>query len=310
MSVFYPHALEKTLKAEKSKTKFVHYTGAENGLKILRDAKLWMRKTSCMNDFMEVEHGLTCLRAAWAGGVGRRLQAYLDGRFTGLGNELASEFDKLALRLKYDTYIACFSEHGDPSGTINEDQLGRLSMWRAYGGSNSVAIVIDTKPFVTPVHNTGIYSSPVAYLDDQEFAAKLSTVIDNMENDPTYLASFDRKLLRDVLVNVFRFGVLCTKHLGFAEEREWRLFHTPGIDPEGILSREIETVHGVPQFVCKIPLADVVVEITPSAILDRVIIGPTQYPNSIAEAFRAVLQAREVPDHVSKVVISDIPLRT
>jgi len=41
--------------------RFVHYTSAENGLKIINTKTIWMRNTNCMTDYSEVQHGdLTC----------------------------------------------------------------------------------------------------------------------------------------------------------------------------------------------------------------------------------------------------------
>ena len=37
--------------------RFVHYTSADNALKIIRTKRLWMRNTTCMADYREVEHG-------------------------------------------------------------------------------------------------------------------------------------------------------------------------------------------------------------------------------------------------------------
>ena len=37
--------------------RFVHYTSADNALKIIRIKRLWMRNTTCMADYREVELG-------------------------------------------------------------------------------------------------------------------------------------------------------------------------------------------------------------------------------------------------------------
>jgi len=37
--------------------RFVHYTSAESALKIITSKRLWMRNTTCMADYREVQHG-------------------------------------------------------------------------------------------------------------------------------------------------------------------------------------------------------------------------------------------------------------
>jgi hypothetical protein len=42
------------------------------------------------------------------------------------------------------TYLACLSEHQD------EDEHGRLPMWRAYGATTGIALVINAAPVIGP----------------------------------------------------------------------------------------------------------------------------------------------------------------
>ncbi len=58
LQIFYPHASKRRNAVMRQGTRFVHYTSAKSAMKILKTREVWMRKTSCMNDFMEVEHGL------------------------------------------------------------------------------------------------------------------------------------------------------------------------------------------------------------------------------------------------------------
>jgi len=41
--------------------RFVHYTTADNALKIIGSKRLWMRNTTCMSDYREVQHGFDML---------------------------------------------------------------------------------------------------------------------------------------------------------------------------------------------------------------------------------------------------------
>jgi hypothetical protein len=112
---------------------------------------------------------------------------------------------------------------------------------------------------------------------------------------------------------MFRFAVLCTKHPGFHEELEWRVIHSPTYEPSERVTKTIETIRGVPQHVIKIPLKNYPDEGFVGGelheLLDRIIIGPTQHPHAIADAFCDLLHQAKIPDPEKKICISDIPLR-
>ena len=77
--------------------------------------------------------------------------------------------------------------------------------------------------------------------------------------------------------------------------------------------KEVTTINGIPQTVYKIPLLNIPEEGFLNAeipeLIDRIIIGPTQYPTAIAEAIEAQLVEAGVSDAGDRIVISDIPLR-
>ena len=82
--IFHPNAMRKMSTMREENTRFVHYTSASAAMKIIKTKTFWMRKTSCMNDFMEVKQGLHCLDEAYHGEAGKILQATLNGMFEGL----------------------------------------------------------------------------------------------------------------------------------------------------------------------------------------------------------------------------------
>src|SRR5947209_3036157 len=90
--IFFPFHREKREQVQKSGRRFVHYTSAEVAFSILRNRQVWMRKSSLMNDFREIDHGQTCLSAAWKGGEGEFPRA-LDRHFPGLAAEVATKLD-------------------------------------------------------------------------------------------------------------------------------------------------------------------------------------------------------------------------
>jgi hypothetical protein len=214
----------------------------------------------------------------------------------------------MAAAFRSDTYITCFSEHDN-----SEDLIGRLSMWRAYGQSTGVAIVINGGPFLRPTHALKAYSSPVAYLTPLEFEQQFDLLLDGIEGETDFLHATGEEMILTNIFSAFRSAILCTKHPGFHEEREWRVIYSPTFARSDRIATETVTIGGVPQPISKIPLRDVPDEglrgLEIPSLVDRVIIGPTEYPNVIREAFLGALTNAGVPDAAQRIVVSDIPLR-
>jgi hypothetical protein len=104
------------------------------------------------------------------------------------------------------------------------------------------------------------------------------------------------------------------KHEGFREEKEWRVIYIPEMNPAAPMLKVTKIVNGVPQIVYKLPLknnpSEGVVGIEIPQLVDRVIIGPSAYPEPIREAFVVALQEAGMTDAKNRVVCSGIPLRT
>ena len=203
-------------------TRFVHYTHADAAMNILRTKQVWMRKTSCMDDFMEVQHGLECLLAAYGSSQGDRFKSALDGIFPNISGEIEQLFNGWIPHFQIDTYITCVSEHADA-----EDTFGRLSMWRTYKDAPGVALVLNNKAFLSPSNALKAYTSPVSYLTNDAFCSELGKIADSIESDSAFLSKQDRQAIVGYVFNAFKFAVLCSKHPGFHEEREWRVVYSP-----------------------------------------------------------------------------------
>jgi hypothetical protein len=107
--------------------------------------------------------------------------------------------------------------------------------------------------------------------------------------------------------------VTSLKHEGFKEELEWRAVYNPQVWNSALMRADIETVGGIPQHVYKIPLdAEAYPQIADldfRLCLDRVIVGPSQYPWVIAQAFGDQIEKMGVPEGRGRVRVSGIPLR-
>ena len=257
---------------------------------------------------MEIQHGLNCLLTAYKGKEGQRLKAVLERMFQGISTEIEELFDGWMPHFQADTYITCVSEHAD-----TEDTFGRLSMWRSYRDTTGVALVMNSRPFLSPSNALKAYTSPVAYLTNDELERELGHIAGGLSDNLDFLQAQDRQTIINHVFDVFKFAVLCTKHPGFQEEREWRVVYSPRLEKSNRLVKDIQVIGGTPQPIYKIPLQNVPEEGFVGAeipeLLDRIIIGPTQYPMAAFEAFEHLLSEAGVDQPASRIFISDIPLR-
>jgi hypothetical protein len=59
-NIFMPHTTRQRRKLyenDKNHARFVHYTSAEAALSIIKSKRVWMRNTTCMSDYRELQHG-------------------------------------------------------------------------------------------------------------------------------------------------------------------------------------------------------------------------------------------------------------
>ena len=318
MQIFMPRALQELQRLRSENIRFVHYTSADNALKILCSKRMLMRNSLLMNDFSEIQHGLECLRAAYHGVDGERLKNLMKMVQADLPEIFESNFDEQFRDIENETYLISISEHG---GEI-EDQFGRLSMWRAYAPKNGVAFIFNNAPFSAESEALNAFSSPVLYANPAEFCLEFCEVVDAIEANLDYIKSYGGELLHLMLMFAFRCAVQSTKHPSFSEEREWRVIYSPKLlEKEGKmdaqqkerLPAEIMSLGGVPQRVHAIPFVDYPDEgfkgATVPDLIEKILIGPSQDAWPIAEAFVAELDRLGVADAKSKVIVTGIPLR-
>lgn len=307
-AIFHPVALEKYQQMVSKGGRFVHYCSAEAAFHIIKSKRMRLRNALVMNDFMEIEHGSACLAYAWHSETGKRLIGLIDGLFPEVSKEIAKLIDDWVPSFRSDTFITCLSEHDD-----DEDGLGRLSMWRAYGGASGVALVLNAGVFLAQSDALPAFTSPVAYLSEAGFERELGRVADNVAANLEFLKEEGRQELVDSLFHALRLAMLSTKHPGFKEEREWRIVYAPHLKRSERIKESIELIRGSPQIVHSIPFQDYPEEGFAGAelpkLVNRVIIGPTEFPAELRKATIALLTEAGVPDAGSKVVCSTIPLR-
>jgi hypothetical protein len=307
-SIFMPHATARRVQAIAEQRRFVHYTSADAAIKIIRSKMVWMRNATCMTDYSEVQHGFHTLNRQ---PNLRPLIEAIDQAVAGVGTEAVQIFNHWWADTQFQTYLMSLSEH-----YLTEDRHGRLSMWRAFGqsGPARVALVLRLPLHPTSALSLSILFSPVAYFADETLNNELAATADNVRQNAAFLQTANRVHLVATVFHMLLLAVLCLKHEGFREEREWRAVYSPNRMASEHITPSIETVAGIPQTVYRIPLTgpppDDLAELTIAALLDRAIIGPTQYPMAIWEALHRALVEAGVPNPETRIVVSGIPIRT
>lgn len=303
--IFNPGLIEQSVAVAAEGKRFVYYTSADTAMKVLCNQELWFRNAIVMNDFSEISYGLELIRSVFSGPEGKRFRDAVEDIFNGTiekADELLSGWES---DWRLETYIACVSLH-DPK----EDTRGRLSMWRAYGDT---ALVVNNTPMTAVTDLLAVFSVPVLYLSEDELTEYLSGITNSILINRSYL----KGLGQDILVSyihqmLFRFAI-ATKHPGFSEEKEWRLYYRPSERNSPGMRKETVVLNGVPQSVYKLRLADEPENGLHGAdipsLLDRIIVGPNEFPYVSYRAFVDVLDELGVEDATRKVVVSDIPLR-
>ena len=310
-AMLHPEAFRRVELAKKNKNRFVHYTSAYVATQILKQKEIWMRNATVMNDWREIDYGLDCIFGVMADGIpeGDAFKKAIESVYPDAWGEVSTLFDKWLPHFRYNTYMTCVSEHKDGP----EDVLGRLSMWRAYGGDAGVAIVLRPEPFFAQA-TAGIMSSPVSYFTPDQIRAQTAYIASVLGGDAEAVRNtFSKDMFVRHVWHMLRFAVLCTKHPGFEEELEWRIIYSPAVEVSPYVEEVIEVVGGVTQKVEKLKLeADdgtKLMDLEMNQIIDSVIIGPTQYPHAMHEAFGDLLGRCGLDDPYQKVRVSNIPLR-
>lgn len=314
MSIAMPYAVQQMQAVyqrtpDQTHARFVHYTSAEAAFKIISTKRFWMRNTNCMADYREVQHGFDIYNRYFQNPEKRKaFDEAFDACSLGVATEAIKTFDNWSNDLRLNTYISSVSEHRE-----SEDLHGRLSMWRAFGTGPRVAIVFRF-PYVSAAgHALAINFSPVAYLAEPAVHAVIDQAVANVRANSDYLRTLDRDLLVRLAFQMLVSGIVCLKHEGFHEEREWRAIYTPKRWSSELMEIATEVIAGVPQVIHKIPLdgsvSPLIGDLEFAQVFDRLIVGPTQYPYPICVALAEAIKGAGVADAHNRVRFSEIPIR-
>jgi len=306
LQLFFDYANRREARVKKRGLQFSHYTTAAIGAQILLNRDVWMRNASSMNDYSEVSFGRACLDAALRQ-HGDRLRNALEAAKPGVFDRVIERLKQQEFNHHQHTYLTCLTEHRP------NDELGVLSMWRAYGGPKAGIALIFRSDFLEMDTNVlGAWSSPIIY-GEPAFISEFERLVASLETNVPTLAAIEEAILENIAFNAMHFAVLSTKHIGFREEREWRVIHSPREFASAWVMPSFETIRGKPEVVYHLPLQDQagmnLPELNLTSLLDRVIIGPCQNPLQVAGTLADILRSIGVPDADARIRLSLIPLR-
>lgn len=260
-----------------------------------------------MNDFSEIAHGRLCVDYMLGTEVGTRFRAAIDTAHADLWSEIETRYRRNLDRLTRHIYITSLCEHE----VMNTD--GVLSMWRAYGSRvGGAAIVFDPKIIANPVPTAAVHSSQVMYVDQAHFNNRFRHVVEAMERDPGLVSGMSRDEVFEIVHRSLIFTILSCKHMGFKEEREWRLIYLPFQQRDhGAVEETVVSVGGIPQTIYKVPLHEDADGNGHSfdSLIERVIVGPTLYPEIVVDGLNTEMKANGITDPELRLTNSGIPLR-
>lgn len=264
-----------------------------------------------MADYREVQHGFDNLRMYFSDESRvRQFHSVFDDCYAGVATEAINLFNSWVADIQTNTYIASVSAHDD-----REDQHGRLSMWRGFGGNSARVGLVFSVPWRSSGAVTlNVRFSPVTYLRSDEVSAEFEAVMENVRANRDWLRTLDRQIIHNSIYHMLEAAMTCRKHEGFHEEREWRAIYAPRRSRSDYTESELVTINGIPQLIYKFPLdariSPALMDLDFATVFDSLIIGPSQYPGALQQAFAASLTNAGVADPVSRIRVSGIPLRS
>lgn len=307
--IFFPDEDGQRASFRSGAKRFAYYTSADTAIKIIENGEIWLRNATVMNDFLEIEHGHRCIDALWAGSVGERLRRLIEEINPGGAARLWSLLTGVSRNRYAGTYITSLTEHGH---NASESTLGRLSMWRAYGGDTNACLVIDPVVIRDEKRGDGLFINPVLYKSPDEFIVHFDDILSRFAKIKHIFKNID---IVEKFYSIFTHLSVLLKHPGFHEEREWRVYTGEYLSPNRQipLKTQMVSIDGVPQKIAKIKLEDLkdeqVQELSCDRIIERVIIGPSPYGIVLKEAIEAAMVTAGVGNPGDRVINSYIPLR-
>lgn len=287
-----------------------HYTSVQTVESILKNDELWLSHPMLMNDHQEM---------GWALNEGRISLITHDRMEESCGDE--TRYQELMEAFEYhywkftnqdfhNVFVSCFCTHE----ADNKD--GLLSMWRAYGANGGgVALVFDTSKLKAEDEESPLLLMPVIYASDEDRRAWIRNKVDELsefikkQNPP----HDDLGVIAYHFLERIKVFALCSKHNGFAEEREWRLIYLADRDEDKTYAPMISyamTERGIQQKLkLKIGASSVKEKIDLEDLICSVILGPTVGAPLSQRAMSLMFEKLGKKALVSRIQASSTPFR-
>lgn len=289
-----------------------HYTSIATAEAIFMHKQLWLSNPLFMNDHQEmmwgIEHSIRIIPQNDA----LRLAFADDSLWEKFIVTYYQRRDFFHNAESVDAYVACFSE------IPPLDENGLLSMWRAYASNGRGAAIVFDAGKLKHTPNSPIRLVKVQYLSDGDRLKWILILIQKFASVvPLFKAGDDEAYWRaaNALFSRILMAAICSKHLGFEEEAEWRAIYLKPFDPHSLLAEHYS--YAVSDRGCEpklklpidpidnlgqggIPLTDVI---------NRIILGPSSGSHVNREAFQRMLQKAGYQELATRVVSSNTPFR-
>jgi hypothetical protein len=288
-----------------------HYTSIQALEQIIATEEIWFSNPLFMNDMEELRFGVLQGNRLFNESEAVKAACRTPARLNALTHYFNFYFNQFDAEQALDVYVFCLSKH-DPA---NAD--GLLSMWRAYGAKgNGAAIVFDTEKLNVNTNSPLVFSR-VEYMSTEERLAKLTERIDafaktlvelDPSNEQLHIAAW-------ALFARIKMFALFTKHVGFAEEQEWRVVYFKERDTKNSLQSMFNykfDERGIePKLKFKVqPLKGITGDdLSLSKIVRNIILGPTVSHHLARITFLRMLDVLRKPEFKPMVVGSTIPFR-
>ena len=257
-----------------------HYTDIQSMFNIFSNNEFWLSHPYDMNDKNELISYINISKKFIANSI-NKFNLYINKNINLM--EIYDEYSDLNNNEHDKIHILCFSE------IPYDNQIGKLSMWRGYGGNGSgVAIVFNGTKF-NNINENHLTFGKVKYLNDYNINVNINYIIEEfirfLAENKEVVNQNDRNIYRFIYVlhKTITMSSMFIKNIGFSEEEEWRLVYFGNDNYDKItLSKGIffnPTKYG---FNSKLKLTfDNLKYISNSVeFFQKIILGPTQIDSS------------------------------
>ena len=288
-----------------------HYTSLDALQKIVCGGEIWFSNPLLMNDHEEVRWGI--LQGAAAVEQSPMLRISLKGVryqiFTQGFRQAVIDYGDAHL---FDTYVFCLSEHA------TGDADGRLSMWRGYGGNGTgAAIVFDPKK-LNVLQSSPLILDKVQYKTTKDRLDWIAVFIEliNAALQTHQIADEDLPEFSRIAFERLKIAAIFSKHIGFAEEQEWRVVYMPDRDPNGVFRPYLGYLNGAkglePKLKFKLtPIPGVTApDLSLEKLIDSIILGPSRASFLVEGSAKRMFEEAGRDVLKQRLRVSQIPFRS